>query len=92
MYGIPKSSEMYTEEWLRTQVVKVLSRHGARIINIERDISFPEDGSIVIITDGIDHMILAQDEETAKAARNAEELDDDEFFDEEEKGEQKESK
>ena len=55
---------LYPREVLLTEIVKLLSKHGARVLNPATDIIFSESNSqVVLILDGVDHMAVAKDEE-----------------------------
>jgi len=68
--GIPiskvdeKGVALYTKEIIYAEIVLLLVKHGARIINPSTDIIFsPSNESVVLIIDGIDHMIFSKENE-----------------------------
>lgn len=68
--GIPiskvdeKGLALYTKEIIYAEIVLLLVKHGARIINPSTDIIFsPSNESVVLIIDGIDHMIFSKENE-----------------------------
>lgn len=69
--------------------MKLIIKHGARVLNPAKDIIFSEiNDSVVIIFDGIDHMKLAKDQEKAagnKGDSPAQEVEEEESDSEEEK-------
>lgn len=55
---------MYTKEIITAEIVLLLVKHGARIINPSMDIIFsPSNESVVLIIDGIDHIIFSKENE-----------------------------
>jgi mannitol/fructose-specific phosphotransferase system IIA component len=57
--GVPST---FSKEELLTEIIKVVTKHGVRILQPARDITFDED-QIAIIVDGVDHMALSKDPE-----------------------------
>jgi len=55
-------SPLYSKDLLREQLIKVLKKHGLRILRPPTDIIFaPNLDQIAVIVDGIDHMTLGKD-------------------------------
>lgn len=55
--GVPST---YSKDDLLPEIIKVVTKHGVRILQPARDISFQDD-QIAIILDGVDHMALSKD-------------------------------
>ena len=54
--NIPVDDPKYTQDWLKEQIIKICIEHGARILNPEKEITFPSPDTAVLILDGYDHM------------------------------------
>ena len=65
--GIPSQKNAegepnYSRELIKEEIIKLVKKHGARILNLESDIKFSDDSEqVVIILDGLEHMSLAKD-------------------------------
>jgi len=55
--GVPPT---YSKDDLLPEIIKVVTKHGVRILQPARDITFHDD-QIAIILDGVDHMALSKD-------------------------------
>ncbi|CDW79829.1 hect domain and rcc1-like domain-containing protein [Stylonychia lemnae] len=67
LQGIPNDQDKYPRQWIRSQIISILEKHGVRILNPSRDIILQlEDKQAVIIADGFDHMHLVKDDEKQK--------------------------
>lgn len=54
-----KGEPLYTKELIKSEIVKIIQKHGVRVLKPLEDIVFSENGdSVVVILDGIDHMKL----------------------------------
>ena len=61
--GIPDDEENYSRAWIRQEFLKVIKKHGARVLNPALDITFTSADTAVILVDGFDHMVFEKDEE-----------------------------
>jgi hypothetical protein len=60
--GIPSTSEDFNKEELYYELVKVIAKHGVRVLQPAKDIIFsPSMDQIAIIVDGIDHTALSKE-------------------------------
>jgi hypothetical protein len=57
--GVPST---FSKDELLPEIIKVVTKHGVRILQPSRDITFQDD-QIAIILDGIDHMALSKDQD-----------------------------
>ena len=65
--GIPATC---SRDWVRQQIMAVLSKFGARVLNPEKEVLVYEDKAVVIL-DGFDHMSLVKDEGDKKEEDSA---------------------
>ena len=42
-----EEKEVYSQLWIKEQIIKVINKHGARVLNPQRDIVFPQKGLAV---------------------------------------------
>lgn len=47
---------------MKSEIIKVIEKHGARILNPEKDIIFPNAETAIIIIDGYSHMSYNKEE------------------------------
>lgn len=53
---------MYSNDLIKQEVIKIVAKHGGRIIDPANDMVFSETAdTLVVILDGIDHMQLVPD-------------------------------
>lgn len=57
--GVPST---FSKDELLPEIIKVVTKHGVRILQPSRDITFQDD-QIAIVLDGIDHMALSKDQD-----------------------------
>jgi hypothetical protein len=82
--GMPK----YSEAWMREQIISVITKHGARLLNPESDIKFPQPDSVVIILDGYDSLAPEAEEKDKDSKREDDGSSTSEDDDGDDKGDQ----
>jgi hypothetical protein len=64
--NLPRDNALYTQSWIKEEIIKSISKYGGRILNPARDIIFSQEGAVVAILDGFDPMILNEEIEEIK--------------------------